>query len=100
MADTTVWAFVDIDGESYVAVATEILRPQQGSGPMPVVRDFKLYKSGTEVSAAELGDQAVALIYGELDDKAAVVWLEREEAEKRTDFFKRHPAAGDDRSKE
>lgn len=100
MADRTVWAFVEIDGETYYAVATEIHPPQKDSGPMPVVRDFKLYKSDTEVNAAELGDLAVALIYGELDDKAAVVWLEREEAERRTDFFKRNPAAGGDRTEE
>lgn len=81
MTDKAVWAFVDIGGESYLAVATEILPPQKDSGPIPVVRDFKLYKSGTEVSVAELGDEAVALIYGELDDKAAVVWLESKEAE-------------------
>lgn len=100
MADRTVWAFVDIGDETYYAVATEILPPQKDTGPTPVVRDFKLYKSGTEVNAAELGDLAVALIYGELDDKAAVVWQESTEAERRTDFFKRHPAAGGERAEE
>lgn len=100
MADRTVWAFVDIGDETYYAVATEILPPQKDTGSMPVVRDFKVYKSGAEVSADEIDDLAVALIYGELDDKAAVVWREREEAEKRTDFFKRHPAAGGERNEE
>ena len=48
---------------------------------MPTVRDFKLLKSGEEAGLDDIGDEAAATMYGELDDKRAADWHDRERRE-------------------